>query len=386
MPKPVQPAAHALLGMDLDALTALMAKLEQPAYRAKQLFHALYRDRVTSIDEISTFPKPLRDQLNAVGYTLTLPKLDKRFKSTDGTVRYLFSFSDGQSVETVWMPEGDGVEDVETDKSQIAAKTAGKKPPIKSKHGLPFGRTRATICISSQVGCAVGCKFCLTAMLGLQRNLTAGEIIGQVLTVLNDHKVNVNSERINLVFMGQGEPFHNYDQFIAAVRLLVSGVKLAESRMTVSTSGIVPRITDLGNEPVRPKLAISLNASNDEVRSRIMPINRKWDIADIIAAARAYPLRRKEYVTFEYVLLGGTTDQPEQAQELIKLLAPMRDRCKVNLIAWNPGPVVPFSTPEQKFVLAFQKILMDAGIPTYIRRPRGRDIYAACGQLKRTVA
>jgi 23S rRNA (adenine2503-C2)-methyltransferase len=226
----------------------------------------------------------------------------------------------------------------------------------------------------------------MTALLKAQRNLSAGEIVGQVLAVLNDQTVNVEKERINLVFMGQGEPFLNYDNFIKAVRLLADpdGVNIPTSRMTVSTAGIVPRIYDLGRESVRPKLAISLNGSNDVVREKVMPINRKWNIATILEAARAFPLRSRERLTFEYVLLDHVNDFEQNALELAQLLQGLRT--KVNLIALNPGPDIPFNTPAENRVHAFQQILIAAGIPTFIRRPRGRDIYAACGQLKRTVS
>jgi 23S rRNA (adenine2503-C2)-methyltransferase len=190
-------------------------------------------------------------------------------------------------------------------------------------------------------------------------------------------------DRINLVFMGQGEPFLNYENFVRAARLLVEEVGIAERRMTVSTAGIVPRIRDLGGERIRPKLAISLNASNDELRTRLMPLNKKWNLAMLMDAAKAYPLRTREWITFEYVLLGGVNDGPENAREVAELLRGLR--CKVNLIALNPGPGIEFSTPAPERVEAFQAILRQAGIPAFVRRPRGRDIYAACGQLKRTV-
>jgi 23S rRNA (adenine2503-C2)-methyltransferase len=224
----------------------------------------------------------------------------------------------------------------------------------------------------------------MTALLGLQRNLTAGEIVGQVLLVLNDHRIEIGRDRINLVFMGQGEPFLNYENFIRAVQLLVQGAGIPESRMTVSTSGIVPRIASFGLEPIRPHLAISLNASNDEVRERVMPINRKWNLASILEAARQFPLRTHERLTFEYVLLSGVNDSVGNAREVVELLRGIR--AKVNLIALNPGPEIPFQTPSQTAVEAFQQILIAAGIPAYLRRPRGLDIYAACGQLKRTTA
>jgi len=228
----------------------------------------------------------------------------------------------------------------------------------------------------------VDCRFCLTALLGVKRNLTAGEIVGQVCAVLKDQNVDPPQDRINLVFMGMGEPFLNYDNFIKAVQLLVEGVGIPQSRMTVSTAGIVPRIYDFALEGVRPKLAISLNAPNDALRQRLMPLNRKWDLEKLMAAARDFPLRSREKLTFEYVLLSGVNDSPENARELVELIRGLR--AKVNLIALNPGPGIEFCTPQHEPVLAFQRILTEAGVPAFIRRPRGLDIYAACGQLKRT--
>jgi 23S rRNA (adenine2503-C2)-methyltransferase len=208
-------------------------------------------------------------------------------------------------------------------------------------------------------------------------------MVGQVLVVLRDHGVDLERERMNIVFMGMGEPFLNYESFMKAVRLLVEEVRFSESRMTVSTSGIAPRIFDFGREVIRPKLAISLNAPNDEIRERIMPITRKWNIESLLDAARAFPLRPRERLTFEYVLLEGVNDAPEHAREVA---VRVRDiRCKVNLIAFNPGPGVPYTMPTHEKVLEFQSTLTAAGVPTFIRRPRGRDIYAACGQLKRTL-
>jgi 23S rRNA (adenine2503-C2)-methyltransferase len=229
----------------------------------------------------------------------------------------------------------------------------------------------------------VDCQFCLTAQLGVKRNLTAGEIVGQVCAVLRDQNVSPPQDRINLVFMGMGEPFLNYDNCMKAVRLLVEGVGIPESRMTVSTAGIVPRIHDFASEPVRPKLAISLNASNDEMRTQLMPINRKWNLALLLKAARSFPLRHRERLTFEYVLLADVNDSPEHARQVAELVRGLR--AKVNLIALNPGPGIAFGTPQSDRVLAFQKVLVSAGIPAFLRRPRGRDIYAACGQLKRTI-
>jgi len=360
----------ALLGMDRAELASLVESEGEPAYRAQQLREAVYRQRVESIEQISTLPHELRGRLAEKGITIGMPRIEQRFVSQDGTVRYLIAFADGQSVETVWMPEGDGGESGD-DAGDSEDRTAGR------------GWGRATICISSQVGCAVDCQFCLTALLGVKRNLTAGEIVGQVGAVLKDQKVSPQHDRINLVFMGMGEPFLNYDNFIKAVRLLVEEVGLAESRMTVSTAGIVPRISDFGKEEIRPRLAISLNASNDDLRTKLMPLNKKWNLERLMAAAREFPLRNRERVTFEYVLLHNVNDLRQNAEEVVELLRGVRAR--VNLIALNPGPGIDFETPADESVAGFQKILRDAGILTFVRRPRGRDVYAACGQLKRTV-
>jgi 23S rRNA (adenine2503-C2)-methyltransferase len=364
-------AHNLLLGLDRGELASLVEGLGEPAYRAQQLLDGIYRKRLESIERISTFPQALRSKLVGDGYSIGLPTVEKRFVSEDGTIRYLIELTDGQTVETVWMPEGDGGEAGD-------GTEAGD-----SVQDSPRGWGRATICVSSQVGCAVDCQFCLTALLGVKRNLTAGEIVGQVLRVLTDQNVSPPQDRVNLVFMGMGEPFLNYDNFIKAVRLLVEEVGIAESRMTVSTAGIVPRIHDFGLEAIRPKLAISLNASNDETRTRLMPINRKWSLATLITAARDFPLRNRERITFEYVLLDGVNDDTTNAEEVVTLLRGLPS--KVNLIALNPGPGIDFSTPTADRVSAFQNVLIKSGIPTFVRRPRGRDIFAACGQLKRTV-
>jgi 23S rRNA (adenine2503-C2)-methyltransferase len=361
-----------LLGLDLQELTKIAEEADEPSYRARQLFHAIYAECTTSLDQISTLPKNFRSMLLSQDFAVGSPTIEKKFVSSDGTVRYLIGLQDGETIETVWMPEGDGGE-------------AGDGSDAGTELTTGNGREwrRATICVSSQVGCAVNCQFCLTALLGVKRNLSAGEIVGQVIAVLRDQNVSPPEKRVNLVFMGMGEPFLNFENFIKAVRLLVGGVGFAESRMTVSTAGIVPRIHDLGAEPVRPKLAISLTAANDQLRTRLMPINRKWNLEKLMSAAREFPLRSREKLTFEYVLLKGVNDSVEHARELAELLRGVTS--KVNLIALNPGPGINFETPEQQAALEFQKILGTAGIPAFIRRPRGRDIYAACGQLKRTM-
>jgi 23S rRNA (adenine2503-C2)-methyltransferase len=360
-----------ILGSDRGELASIVESMGEPAYRASQILDAVYRQRIDSIENISTLPQQFRSKLEAKGVTAGFPTIEKRFVSQDGTVRYLIGFVDSQSVETVWMPEGDGGEAGD-----------GSEAGDREESSLR-GWDRATICVSSQVGCAVDCQFCLTALLGVKRNLTAGEIVGQVCAVLRDQHVSPPEDRINLVFMGMGEPFLNYDNFMKAVRLLVEEVGIPESRMTVSTAGIVPRIHDFGQEKIRPKLAISLNASNDGLRTQLMPLNRKWNLEKLMSAARNFPLRSRERITFEYVLLNGVNDAVENAREVVELLRGIR--VKVNLIALNPGPGISFSTPEEDRVAAFQGVLMQAGIPAFVRRPRGRDIFAACGQLKRTV-
>src|SRR5579864_2069953 len=254
----------ALIGLDIQELTDLAEGSGEPAYRGRQLFQAIYGERIDSPTEISTLPQSFRQSLNERGYAIGQPDIQKRFVSSDGTVRYLMAFADGQSVETVWMPEGDsgeagdgseaGVEElVEINHEASRPERSGAPEPSSSstRSHASASRSRATICVSAQVGCAVNCQFCLTALLGVKRNLTPGEIVGQVLAVLRDHSVELERERINIVFMGMGEPFLNYENFVKAVRLLAQEVGIPESRMTVSTAGIVPRIYDLGQEPVR---------------------------------------------------------------------------------------------------------------------------------------
>ncbi len=367
-----------LFGLDAESLGRLLAASGEPAFRGRQISEAMYRQWLADISEISTLPAALRAQLAARGWKIARPAIAQAFRSVDGTERYLIDFDTanpgpdarGKTAEAVWMPEGDGGE-------------AGDDEPPETEKGW----SRATVCISSQIGCAVNCQFCLTAKLGLQRNLTAGEIAGQVVAVLARHDVRVGRDRVNLVFMGMGEPFLNYDNFMAAVRLLVREVGLSPRRMTVSTSGIVPGIERFAREPLdlRPRLAISLNAPNDQIRAEVMPINRKWPIAEVIEAVRRVPLRPRERMTFEYVLLGGVTDRPQHARELARLVRRTGLPAKVNLIAWNPGPGITYEMPDPAEVAAFHQLLTGEGIAAYIRQPRGRDIFAACGQLKRTV-
>jgi 23S rRNA (adenine2503-C2)-methyltransferase len=332
--------------MELADLRAALGP-GQPPFRARQIYDAVYRRKVIDLAAISTLPKPLRDQL-AEKLPVGVPAIEKRFQSTDGTRRYLLRLADGKTVETVWMPEAE----------------------------------RSTICISSQVGCPVNCGFCLTALLGMERNLTAGEIVGQVLGVAADNSLEANADRVNIVLMGQGEPLLNLEQVLKATRLFTDadGMAISPRRITLSTSGIIPKIAEMAREPVRPKLAISLNASTEEQRRELMPITRKYHLKDLIEVCRAYPLRPWEKLSFEYVLLKGVNDTDADARRVVKLLAHLN--AKVNLIALNPGPGIPFETPDADRVASFQAIVRKS-LPCFVRKPRGLDVFAACGQLKR---
>src|SRR5437660_7631834 len=337
---------QALLGMEVAELREALGP-DQPEFRAKQIYHALYSEHVGDLVRISTLPAPLRTNL-AASHTVGLPKLARLYESSDGTKRYLLELEDKRTIEAVLMPEPG----------------------------------RDTICISTQVGCPVDCKFCMTALMGLERNLTAGEIVGQVLFVARDNGLLEETGRLNIVMMGMGEPLLNLANVIKTTRLLTDpeGVGLSPRRITLSTSGIIPKIVELGEQPVRPKLAISLNASTEEQRRELMPITSKYHLADLMEACRQYPLRPWEKLTFEYALLKDVNDSDADARRVVKLLANLN--CKVNLIALNPGPGIPFETPDPERVLSFQAIVRRA-VPCFIRKPRGRDIYAACGQLKR---
>lgn len=336
----------ALLGLDTGEIARVLGD-GLPAFRSRQVYEALYRQRAANWGDVTTLPKSLRDQL-AERLPIGWPEIAAEYASSDGTRRYLLRLADARTVETVFMPE----------------------------------ETRDTLCISSQVGCPVDCKFCLTALMGLERNLTAGEIVGQVLLVAARHGLSPGSRQMNVVMMGQGEPLLNLGNVVKATRLLVDsqGIGMSERRITVSTAGIIPRIVELGAEPIRPKLAISLNASNEEQRRELMPITRKWHLKDLLEVCRAYPLRSWEKLTFEYVLLKGVNDTDADARRVAKLLASLN--AKVNLIALNPGPGIAFETPTDERVAAFKEIVARS-LPCYVRKPRGRDIYAACGQLQR---
>jgi 23S rRNA (adenine2503-C2)-methyltransferase len=373
-----------LLGKNREELRVYCAGLGEPAYRADQIYHWLYAERDFSVERWSNLPAALREKLKRET-TITLPVVRQRYVSSDGSVRYLFglpaqeerSLNKPAAVEAVFMPsEG-----------------------------------RQTICISTQAGCAVDCQFCLTAQLGLIRNLTAGEMMAQVLMPLKEMgereiggqtKAPISlpssgqaeggprisedassglAARTNVVLMGQGEPLLNFENVMAALRILLDaeGVGLSPRHVTLSTSGIVPGIERMGKEEVRPKLAISLNASYDQQRDVLMPINKKYSLKALMEACRSYPLRNWEHLTFEYVMLGGVNDAAEDARRVVRLLGPLK-RVKVNLIPWNPGEL-PYKESSAEMIEEFQRILTEKGVPAFVRYSRGRDVMAACGQL-----
>jgi len=335
-----------LVGLDRQELEGLARSLGKAPYRGRQLYHAIYRRRSTGIASLTDLDKDFKGALTA-RYHVDYPRVQAVFTSTDGAARYLLSLQDNTLIETVYMPE----------------------------------EQRVTLCLSSQAGCAVDCRFCFTALLGLQRNLSAGEILGQVLAVANEREI-LRSARLNLVFMGMGEPLLNLAQVMKAVRILADpqGFGIPLRRITVSTSGIVPRIGEMALDPRRPKLAVSLNASTEEQRTELMPINRKYPLRELLRACRAYPLRPRELVTFEYVLLDGFNDTDADARRVGELLRGMR--AKVNLIPYNSGSELPYYASPMERVLAFQEVLAGYKIPAYIRISRGQDIGAACGQLR----
>jgi 23S rRNA (adenine2503-C2)-methyltransferase len=337
-----------LLGMTQDELREFMVELGEKPFRARQLHDAIARRRITDFHQMTDLPKTLRrllDERAAVTHTI----IESVFTSSDGTRRFLLKLGDKREVEAVFMPE----------------------------------ERRDTICISSQVGCPLACDFCMTGVVGLKRNMTAGEIVSQVVIVLNEvyGAGNETPHGTNIVMMGMGEPLLNYDAVMKSVRLFADeeGLAIAPRRVTLSTAGIVPRIYDLAKEEIRPRLAISLTAANDELRNQLFPINRKYPLAELIRACRSYPLGERERLTFEYVMLATVNDSDASARELVGLLAGIG--AKVNLIPHNPAPELPYLSSSMERILAFQKILTDAGLPSFIRRPRGQDISAACGQL-----
>jgi 23S rRNA (adenine2503-C2)-methyltransferase len=341
-----------LLGLSRAELTEFVASLDEPAYRARQIFAGLQQRRLHSFAEMTDLPKELRAKLSEHAAVSTLT-LESRYLSTDGTRRYLFRTHDQLPVETVFIPE----------------------------------ERRDTICFSSQSGCPLQCTFCLTAQLGLLRNLTAGEIVEQIIIALNDaYGVTVKPPRgTNLVGMGAGEPFLNFEELLTAIRVMSEpgGLCIVPNRVTVSTAGIVPRIRELATIPDRPHLAVSLAAPTDELRDELMPINKKWPLRELLSACKEFEksLKPNERFTFEYVMLAGVNDSDEQARQLANLLNRHELRAKVNLIPHNPAEPLPYHPSPVERVELFREILESKGIRAFVRKPRGRDILAACGQL-----
>ena len=341
-----------LTGLTQAELTAFVEEMAEPAYRGRQIFAALHQRRLRAFDEMTDLPKEFRAKLNESATASTL-KVESRYLSEDGTRRYLLKTHDNLPVETVFIPE----------------------------------ERRDTICFSSQSGCPLQCSFCLTAKLGLLRTLTAGEIVEQIIIALNDaYGVGQKTPRgTNLVAMGAGEPFLAFEPLMKALRIMADpkGLHIVPNRVTVSTAGIVPRIRELAVTPDRPHLAISLAAPTDELRDVLMPINKKWPLEELLAACKEFErsLKPGERFTFEYVMLDGVNDSNEHARQLANLLNRHNLRAKVNLIPHNPAEPLPYrpSTPER--VESFKSVLESKGVHAFVRRPRGRDIYAACGQL-----
>ena len=365
-----------LLGKSKEELREFCEGLGEPAFRGAQIYHALYAERKFDVRQITNLPAALRERL-AREARVTLLEVKQRFASADGSVRYLFGLGDGEE---------------DTENPEFAEKSGREKvgrlpKPASVEAVFMPSEGRQTICVSTQAGCAVDCHFCLTAQLGLIRNLTAGEIVAQVVVPLEEHKAQLappfeaQGKQTNIVLMGQGEPLLNFEAVIAAVNIMLDpdGIGISPKHVTLSTSGIVPGIERLAQERVRPKLAISLNASNDEQRDALMPINKKYPLAVLMEACKNYPLRTWEHLTFEYVMLGGLNDSSEDARRVVRFLAPLKS-VKVNLIPWNPGEL-PYreSSPEQ--IEEFRRILVDRGVPAFVRYSRGRDVMAACGQL-----
>ncbi|HYL63565.1 MAG TPA: 23S rRNA (adenine(2503)-C(2))-methyltransferase RlmN [Candidatus Methylomirabilis sp.] len=429
-----------LLGKSKEELRAMCAAMGEPAYRGGQIYHALYAERKFDVARMTNLPAAFRARL-ANEATITLPEVRQRFASADGSVRYLLSLAevgrraDFNTEETGEHEKDSSKKETERPKREKLANAAAVEAVFMPSEG------RQTICISTQAGCAVNCQFCLTAQLGLIRNLTAAEIVGQVLVALEENRPahqqtqetpsagnkeqdaglelgakwvgardarrmaagknkGKNAEanagtaapseahaaaddqiQTNVVLMGQGEPLLNFDAVMAALRIMLDaeGIGLSPKHVTLSTSGIVPGIERLALEKVRPKLAISLNASNDEQRDVLMPINKKYPLSVLLEACKKYPLRPWEHLTFEYVMLGGVNDAPEDARRVVRLLAPLRS-VKVNLIPWNPGEL-PYHESSPERIEEFRRILTDKGVPAFVRYSRGRDVMAACGQL-----
>ena len=333
-----------LADLERGAMERALVERGHERFRARQLFSWMYRRGVTDLEAMTDLPRVLRTSL-ADAFSLTTPVVDRREASADGTEKFLLRLDDGRHIESVFISDTPGM----------------------------------TLCISTQVGCAMACAFCLTGKMGLVKNLTAGEIAGQVRVLV--HELRLNDVAFNIVLMGMGEPLHNYDETMRALRILCDkeGLAVPPRRITLSTVGLLPQLGRLALEPIMPNLAISLHAPTDALRGELVPINRKYGVADIIAACRKFPLKKRSRITFEYVLLAGVNDRPEDARRLAKLLSGVK--AKVNLIPLNAAAGIPFDRPSDEAVDGFARLLAERDVTVSVRKSRGRDIRAACGQL-----
>lgn len=333
-----------LAGLEIEELERLVADQGAEPFHARQIFGWIYRRGVTAFEAMTDLSRPLRQRLAETAVVAT-PQVVGRDVSADGTTKYLLALGDGARIEAVFIPD----------------------------------TPAQTFCLSTQVGCAMRCAFCLTGRMGFRRNLTAGEIAGQVRVLARDQ--GLLEAPFNIVLMGMGEPLHNYDATMKALRILASraGLGVPPRRMTLSTVGVLPGLERLATEPMMPNLAVSLHATTDEMRDRLVPVNRKYALTDLVEACRRFPLRRRARITFEYVLLDGVNDTPEDARRLARLLSGIR--AKVNLLPLNEAPAIPFARPDEDRVNRFARLLADRGLMVSVRKSRGRDIRAACGQL-----
>ena len=337
--------------LDVSALEDSLDALGRPRFHARQIFQWIHKHGVVDFDAMSDLSRELRMQLGGA-FTIGTPAVVQQERSVDGTVKFLLRLRDGKRIESVFIP------DTPADGSRDA---------------------RATFCLSTQVGCAMRCAFCLTGKMGIDRNLTAGEIVGQVRVLARE--LHLLSSRFNIVLMGMGEPLHNYDETMKALRILADehGLAVSPRRITLSTVGVLPNLERLATEALMPNLAISLHSTTEDQRDRLVPVNRKYGLRDLLDACRRFPLKRRSRITFEYVLLNEVNDTPEDARRLVKLLAGIK--AKVNLLPLNEAAGIPFERPSDDRVNRFARILADRGVSVSVRKSRGRDIRAACGQL-----
>lgn len=343
----------------LDYTKEELASIIKPAFRAKQIFGWIYHQYVDSFNDMQNVPKALREDLNEKFLLMPL-KILRKEEAQDGTIKYLFELPDGKTVETVWLKMKDTQYDEQGNVEQEA---------------------KYTVCVSTQVGCKVGCSFCLTAKGGFTRDLTAGEIVAQVLAVKKDNGLAAH-RRLNIVYMGMGEPLDNLDNLAKAIRILKDeeGLSISGKRQTVSTSGISTKIDKLGEMDLGVHIAISLHAVDDELRTELIPMNKAYNIASIIEAVKRFPIDTRKRVMFEYLVIKNRNDDLASAKKLVKLLSGIK--AKVNLIYFNPYPGSDYERPEREDMVRFQEYLIKHGLLCTIRDSKGIDISAACGQLK----